>query len=228
MPESEAGYAAHRAVTDPDGKALLVPDGKEAAILVRLRDGAVLRRLTDLAMDGSAMAVARNLRHIALDRSFAVVDLYRLSEDGLAERVLSGNHKSTLHSIAFRPDGRGLIAGGHGDLIYRDIDPWSSTELGGHLSQTIWAVAVSPDSKTAASVSKQVVKLWNLETRREVVSLDWPEHDGWPILDFEPTGRFLVAMAWSDEGLAVRVWEAPSFEEIAGDAPVRVVEESTP
>ncbi len=71
----------------------------------------------------------------------------------------------------------------------------------------------SPDSRrllASGTSPNEVIKLWDVETGREVATL--PGVPGWYVhMGFSPDGNTLFAA--SVEG-AVLLWRAPSFEEI--------------
>jgi WD40 repeat protein len=74
------------------------------------------------------------------------------------------------------------------------------------------SVAFSPDSRRLAfgSSGLEAVKLWDAETRQEVLTLSG-EGSGFQGLQFSPDGRFLLAI--NGAGLA-RLWSAPTWAEI--------------
>ena len=73
---------------------------------------------------------------------------------------------------------------------------------------------MSPDGRrlaTGGSDTKDAVKLWDLVTQRELLSLPG-EGQYFIYLTFSPDGNTLVAITF--DGIA-HVWRAPSWEEIA-------------
>ena len=90
---------------------------------------------------------------------------------------------------------------------------------------------MSPDGRTAASRDYRIVKLWNIETLREVVTLRWTESprtadSNWT-LSFDPRGKFLIAAEFPEPRLSadvrLRVWKAPSYDQIDSSGPQRLV-----
>jgi len=74
---------------------------------------------------------------------------------------------------------------------------------------------LSPDGRRLAAGSnrREAVKLWDVETRQEVLTLSG-EGSRFGVLNFSPDGRYLLAI--NDVGL-VHLWTAPTWEEIAAE-----------
>ena len=84
------------------------------------------------------------------------------------------------------------------------------------------SVAFSPDGRrlAAGSNGQEAVKLWDVETRQEVLTLSG-EGSLFIGLSFSPDGRYLMAineagLAHNEAGLA-HIWTAPTWEEIAAE-----------
>src|SRR6185369_8082946 len=82
-------------------------------------------------------------------------------------------------------------------------------QLGAH------SVVFSPDGRrlAAGSNGREAVKLWDVGTRQEVLTLSG-EGSRFGGLNFSPDGRYLLAI--NDSGLA-HIWIAPTWEEIAAE-----------
>jgi hypothetical protein len=57
------------------------------------------------------------------------------------------------------------------------------------------------------------VKLWNIATEQEVATLQLP--DGFASFRFSPDGRTLAVGYENEKERHLRLWQSPSFEEIA-------------
>jgi serine/threonine protein kinase/WD40 repeat protein len=75
------------------------------------------------------------------------------------------------------------------------------------------SVAFSPDNKrlAAGSSGHESIRLWDVESKEELLALDEPSWVSWKT-DFSPDGNVLGSM---DELRVLRLWRAPSWEEIA-------------
>lgn len=127
-------------------------------------------------------------------------------------------HSSSIHTIAFSPNGQ-TLASGSAD---KKIKIWNLDDTGLVISFTahtslIDAVAFSPDGKTLASGSwDHTIKIWNLEIVSKDVSSIAPlhrlcEHSGWimcvafsPNLETTIDGFSLLASGSADK--TIRTW----------------------
>jgi len=124
--------------------------------------------------------------------------------------MLAG-HKGRICSIAFSPDGK-WIASASWDST---IGLWQPNGrnirfLRGH-NGLVWDVAFSRDGRTlASSADDGTIKLWNLASMQAAATLHG--HDG-PVssVAFSPNGNDLASAG----GWTVRLWKAPTFEEIS-------------
>ena len=126
--------------------------------------------------------------------------------------ILAG-HKASIYGVAFSADGK-LLASASWD---GSVGLWDRTGrnikfLRGHTG-AVWNVAFSRDSRTLASSGDDgAIKLWNLVSLQEAATLQ--AHEG-PVsaLAFSADGRRLI----SGGGWTVRLWSAPTFEEITAE-----------
>jgi len=133
-------------------------------------------------------------------------------ETGKKTTCLSA-HKMEIVGSAFSPDGRVYAtAGADGLVMIWEVKTGNLiATLGGH-KEGVWSVAFSPDGRTLASGIRGGVKLWNLQTFREVATIELP--DTIDSVVFSPDGRTLACHGKKETLLL----HAPSLAEIeSGD-----------
>ena len=101
-------------------------------------------------------------------------------------------------SFSLTPDNRYLVSGGNsGNLtLHRTSDGQKIFDFVGHTGQ-VWAVAVSPDGKRLVSGSSdQTVRVWNLETGKNIISLFVGSDDEW--VAWTPDGYYISSPGGDD------------------------------
>ena len=207
---------ADRFIFAPNGRfAILVRQGKilrrdlAAGAETVLGSNAFSPGRVAISPDGKSLAVTGDAAWAAGARSYKIA-LWNTTEPGPAA-FLEG-HSLAGVGLAFSPDGKLLASASFdGSVGLWDVAQRRSLKfLRGHTGEA-WDVAFSADGRTlASSASDSTIKLWNLASLQEAATLHG--HKG-PVstIAFSPDGGHLVSGgAW-----AVRLWEAPSFEEIA-------------
>jgi WD40 repeat protein/serine/threonine protein kinase len=131
----------------------------------------------------------------------------------------AAQYRNPVAAIAFSGDGRLLAAAGIEDRQLRiweldNIDPAHGRLP--RLAKTVTApmflcdLAFSPDGKRLAGVSRDAVKLWDVATGHDVLSLRGALQRHWdpafnPRVAFSPDGKRLVASNWDE---SISLWDA--------------------
>ena len=126
------------------------------------------------------------------------------------EIFLQLGHSAAVHSVAFSPDGRYILSGGH-DRTLKLWDVSTGKELrsfGGNITST----AFSPDGRYILSGSiAGTPKLWDVETGRELHTFD-----GYPStvesVAFSPDGRFALSGSRGDYNM--KLWDVSTGKEL--------------
>ena len=123
--------------------------------------------------------------------------------------------RGMVEGVAFSPEGKTLALASRGNVQLWDVASGKLLEtLKGH-SSAVLALVFSPDGRTLASGgSDQTVRLWNVQTRRQLMQLDPGSMEMGQVftLAFSPDGKELLAGGtrgttfWS---AAPSVWDDP-------------------
>lgn len=151
--------------------------------------GAAAGRFTRAVVDGHGI----RLRHRAGGDFgyYANLDVLR---NGKTVAVIGRDENDGYAHNAYTltPDGRTVISGGgHGWLSAYDLKGRKLGDFVGHTSD-VWAVAVSPDGRLLLSGSDdQTVRLWNVETRENIVTLFHGRNGEWVM--WTPQGYYAAS-----------------------------------
>jgi WD40 repeat protein len=129
-------------------------------------------------------------------------------------------HKSKVAAIAFHPDGNRVASAAINDpeILIWDCSPWgSSTKASRQPIKRLPAptqlgdLAFSPDGKRLVGANRDLVKMWDVESGVEVLTLRGaPQRYGDPPFNarivFHADGIRLAAANWNE---SISVWDAP-------------------
>jgi WD40 repeat protein len=125
---------------------------------------------------------------------------------------------TTVLTAAFSPDGRHVVAGGSGDLVYL-WDTQSGEVM--HLRHPggVWAVAFSPDGKRLLSAGdNHRVHVWEKSGGRLLFSL--PHEARLWYAAFSPDGRYIATGSGEyDRNGAARLWDATRGQPLGPELP---------
>ncbi|MDD4091931.1 MAG: caspase family protein [Smithellaceae bacterium] len=204
----------------PDGQSLLSLESKGGTALWNVKTGREIRRLSKkgkpllaiaaaFSPDGMSLAVVggQNEKVPGGDLTFRNIQLLDLKTG--RELMIFKGHTSSIHTIAFSPDGKYLASGsetpnlnkGKKDNTVRLWEVNSGKEIhrfAGH-TEGVSKVAFSPDGQLVASISEdRNIFFWNVASGKLAKALS-----GFPAgnmktngtIAFSPDGRYFVAVS---------------------------------
>jgi WD40 repeat protein/beta-lactamase regulating signal transducer with metallopeptidase domain len=189
----------------PDGATLAAAGQEHGLVLWDTATWTIRHRVPEQDHFGAqALAFAPDGRHLAVSLGFAA----RLIDVATGKELWCSPKQSVgMNAIAVSPDGATIATTGHMIKLWdaatgRDKTP----SVTGHRAG-VESVAFSPDGTTLATGSSDgTVKLWDLVTRRERVTLgDFTSHV--QSVAFSPDGKSLASIGFTPE---VDLWELPS------------------
>ncbi|MCI0639533.1 MAG: protein kinase [Gemmataceae bacterium] len=194
IPLINAGQVQVRGLAfSADGKRLLTAYAKDAELHVR--DLLTGHDVLTLPRSGRTQVVwspdARRFMTVE-DRKYA-----RVWDTETGRLVADLGLQPSMTCITFNADGRFLALGGvEGKMFLWDVT--ANREImavtGGHTG-TLYGLAVSPDGRRLASAASDcTAKLWDTQTRHEVLTLRTQLHEKSP-LAFSPDGADLVSVS---------------------------------
>ncbi|HZW33235.1 MAG TPA: M56 family metallopeptidase [Isosphaeraceae bacterium] len=189
----------------PDGATLAAAGQEHGLVLWDTRTWTIRHKVPGQDSIGAeALAFAPDGRHLAVSLGFAA----RMIDVATGKEVWSSPKQPVgMNAIAVSPDGATIATSG---LMIKLWDVTAGKEktprLAGHAAG-IESVAFSPDGTTLATGSSdRTVKLWDLATRRERMTLDGQTNYVQSVA-FSPDGKSLASIGFGSE---LVLWELPS------------------
>lgn len=180
-----------------------VASGRESLVLSGHRS-----RVTSVAFspDGKTIATGSD------DETVKLWDA-ATGRERLTIRVGSG----LIKAVAFSPDGKLLATGGVGSptpgrsaLMVKLWRPVSGEEVGAFDPDGTMSLAFSPDGKTLVTGVVNVVRLWDVASRREIATLRG-HNSRVRAVAFAPNGRYIASA--SDDRTA-KLWDVETRQEL--------------
>ena len=198
-----------------DGQTLASSSADKTIKLWNLRTGQLLRTLSGHSGWVYSVAISPDGQTLANGSDDRTIKLWHLPT-GTLITTLSDPSGNVVRSVAFSPDGKTLVSGSFNTInlwklgnvlsgckVARSCVPTQT--LPGNLG-IVESVAISPDSQTLASGSKdKTIKLWNLQTGKLRGTLSNPSEKV-DSLSFSPDGKTLVT-GGSEEG-TIEIWRS--------------------
>lgn len=134
------------------------------------------------------------------------------------ERLTIRTGSGVIKAVAFSPDGKLLATGGVGSptpgrsvLMVRLWRPVTGEEIGAFELDATWSLAFSPDGKTLVTGAANVVKLWDVASRREIATLRG-HNARIRAVAFAPDGRYIASAC---EDRTAKLWDVETRQELA-------------
>lgn len=191
-PAADRSAAPVAALTySPDGR-LLAAAGRGVVHLIDAGSGDVIDELPRLEAKVTALAFAPEGQRLAVAAGVpgqaGVIHLFQREGAGWKKTRTLGEAKDLLHALAWRPDGKELLAAGY-ERVIRVWEPSQGKLLRTLMdhSDSVNALAWRADGQLFASAAAdRTVKVWNAEGKR--------------LYTLSQATDWLYALAWSPDG----------------------------
>ncbi|HEV3262172.1 MAG TPA: protein kinase, partial [Gemmataceae bacterium] len=158
----------------------------------------------------SAVAFSRDNRHLVSASHDGTARIWDVTT-GQTVHTLQG-HTDVIYGVGYSPDGT-RIATASWDHTVKVWDAADGQELLTYRGQEepVWRVAFSPDGRRVASLSKGVLKIWEVTTGTEIRTIRCPDPWYQYGLAYSPDGRH-VAVTMQRQG--VMIWDVETGKEV--------------
>jgi WD40 repeat protein/serine/threonine protein kinase len=205
--------SCNRAVFSTDGTRLALADNGGEVCVMDAATGTDLHRFHySVKSENIAMSLAfsRNGQTLMAGFYSGLIKVWDLT--GQRPEVPLKGHTEQVRALALLPDGRTLVSGSpDGSIRFWDLASGTPRRVVKPRVTGFFGYSVSPDGRRMAiACADRSITIWDLVSGQELVT--FPEHKG-RVDDvcFLPDGNTLVSVGVDQ----LRVWRAPSFEEIA-------------
>jgi WD40 repeat protein len=121
-------------------------------------------------------------------------------------------HLAAITSMDVSPDGRTIATASDDRTIQLwELPSGKSLRVGDGRQGQVASVAFSPDGKSLASGGKQIIRLWDVQSARNIASFVKDESDFFPKVGFPPDGKALVVGSWTGR---IYLWDVKTEKEI--------------
>ena len=206
------GHRVSDIAITPDGKLLASSSGTVEPIkLWDVNTGQELRTLAGHPGGILSIVFSPDGKTLASGGSDKLIKIWDVAT-GREVRVIAG-HSKYIRTMAFSPDGRVLVSTS-GDKTVKLWDVSTGREVGtlegASLSLAVSAVAFSPDGKKLASSDENVIKLWDLATKAELLKLAGRVETVNSIA-FSPDGKMFASGANEP---TVKLWDVSTGQQV--------------
>jgi WD40 repeat protein len=204
--------ACNRAVFSTDGKMLAIADNGGGVCVMDAATGTDLHRFHyNVKSENIAMSLAFSRDGQKLMAGFwsGLIKVWDLT--GHRPEVPLPGHTEQVRALALLRDGQTLVSGSSdGTIRFWDLVSGTSRRVVKPRVTGFFGCSVSPDGRRMAiACGDRSITIWDLVSGQELVT--FPEHKGRvDDICFLPDGNTLVSVGVDQ----LRVWRAPSFEEI--------------
>ncbi len=183
----------------------LVAAGDDSGAVTLWKPGAAMRPRVFPGHDAEVWAVAISPDGTLLASADRHGEI-RLRETATGDEIAHlAAAPDAIWSLAFLPDGKGLLSASDTTLRLWDLDTGAERRSFGPFAGTITRAATSPDgTRVAAALTSGQVAIWDTSSEAAPTRLAVDDDVVWTVA-FSPDGRHVVAGS-SDE--VVSVWEA--------------------